>query len=166
MAARGFTFVELLVVMLITAMAASIVVLNMPPPVGKVRTEADRFAARLAMASEQAIMTGTMIGLELEPSGYEFFEYDRGGWRPLDADVLGGALFPPDVAVDFELPEPARRNEEPREERRDEEVPTPNVFFSPTGETTALEISFQSRRALLALSLDNTGNLEGPRVEQ
>ena len=152
--------------MLIAAIAAGVVVLNMPPPVGKARTEADRFAARLAMASEQAIMTGTVIGLELEPSGYEFFEYDRGGWRPLDAEAFGGGLFPPDIAVDFTLPEPARRNEEPREERRDEDVPTPNVFFSPTGETTALDINFRSRRALLALSLDNTGNLEGPRVAE
>ncbi|MHA7872675.1 MAG: prepilin-type N-terminal cleavage/methylation domain-containing protein, partial [Hyphococcus sp.] len=82
--AAGFTLIELLVVMLIVAMVSSVVVLNMPPPVTDEKTEAEAFAARLAAAAERAIMTGTTIGLELEPGAYRFYRFERGEWRPLN----------------------------------------------------------------------------------
>lgn len=174
---RGLTLIELLIVMLVVAMAAGVVAFNMPPSTSEARKEAERFAARLSVAGEQAIMSGSVIGMELEADGYRFYRYDRGEWRdlalgPQASRQLGAGRFPPDIAVDFTVLEPARRNEDEQQrraaaerERRaqdDETIATPNVFFSPTGETTALTISFKSRRAALTVSLDNTGVLEGP----
>ena len=169
---RGLTLIELLVVMLVVAMAAGAVAVNLPPSASEARKEAERFAARLSVAGEQAIMSGTVIGMELEAGGYSFYRYDRGEWRDLSLGSLSAGRFPPEVAVDFTVLEPARRNEDERQRRiaeqrgrradADETVAAPNVFFSPTGETTALAISFKSRRSALALSLDNTGALEGP----
>ena len=162
--ARGLTLIELLVVMLIIALTSSVIVLNLPPPAGEARTEAERFAVRLTAASEQAIMSGSVIALELEPFGYRFYRYDRGGWRDLAETPFSQGRFPADVAVAFELPEPARRNEERRADPRDDGAPAPNVFFLPTGETTALSVSFTTRREQATLSLDNAGALKGPHV--
>ncbi len=169
---RGLTLIELLVVMLVVAMSAGLVAINMPPAPSEARREAERFAARLAVAGEQAIMSGAVIGMELEPGGYRFYRYDRGEWRDTQLGPLGAARFPSDVAVDFTVLEPAQRNEDEarrrieREQRElaeaDAAFAAPNVFFSPTGETTALDVVFKSRRGALRLSLDNAGALEGP----
>lgn len=161
---RGLTLIELLVVMLVVAMTAGVVAMNLPPSESEARKEADRFAMRLIVAGEQAIMSGSVIAMDLQAEGYRFYRYDRGGWRDIDLGALSAGQFPADISVDFTVLEPARRNEEEKQQRRsDDDVPAPNVFFSPTGETTALDISFANRRTALTLSLDNAGALEGPR---
>ena len=158
--------------MLVVAMAAGLVVFNLPPAPSEAQREAERFAARLAVAGEQAIMSGSVIGMELDPEGYRFYRYDRGEWRDPEIRPLSAGRFPPDIAVDFTVLEPARRNED-EEQRRIEaerrnladsglEIPAPNVFFSPTGETTAFDIVLRSRRVAIRLSLDDAGALEGP----
>lgn len=151
--------------MLVVAMAAGVVAFNLPPAESEARKEAERFAVRLSIAGERAIMGGAVIAMDLQPDGYRFYRYERGGWRDVELDVLSAGVFPADIAVDFTVLEPARRNEDVRRQLRneDDDVPTPNVFFSPTGETTAFEISFTTRRGSFAVSLDNTGELEGPR---
>lgn len=148
--------------MLVVAMVAGVVAVNLPPSESEARKEADRFAVRLAVAGEQAIMSGAVFAMDLQADGYRFYRYDRGGWRDVELGSLGAGQFPADISVDFTVLEPSRRNEEVKRERRSDDVPTPNVFFSPTGETTALEISFANRRTALTLSLDNAGALEGP----
>lgn len=160
LAQKGLTLIELLIVMLIIAMMASVVALNAPPSPGKARTEADRFAVRLNMASEQSVMTGSLIGLELSATGYRFFRYERGEWRKDGLAPLKDGDFPADVVVEYDLPEPARRNEEAEPDHNDEGAPAPNVFFTPTGETTALDVDFVSRRARMKLSLDHAGGLK------
>ena len=151
--------------LLIIALTASVVALNAPPPAGKARLEADRFAVRLQLAAEQAVMTGTLIGLELTPSSYRFFRYERGDWRLINAEPLQDGVFPADVAVAFELADLSRENEEQQEVTVDESVAAPNVLFSPTGETTSLAVDFRSRRARVSLALDDAGELEVMRHE-
>ena len=156
----GFTLIELLIVLLIIALTASVVALNAPPPTGKARLEADRFAARMQLAAEQAVMTGALIGLELTPSSYRFFRYERGDWRAIDTRQMQEGIFPADVAVAFELADLSRKNEEQQEVSVDEAIAAPNVLFSPTGETTSLTVDFRSRRARVSLILDDAGELE------
>ncbi|MEM9616567.1 MAG: GspH/FimT family pseudopilin [Pseudomonadota bacterium] len=156
-ASGGFTLVELLVVMLIVAMISSVVVLNMPPPAGNEKNEADVFAARLDAAAELAIMTGSMIGLELDPGGYVYYRYNRGVWTAMSGKTLSSGTFPPDLAVEFTLTDPAKKNETEETEPLDEEAPAPSVFFAPTGETTPLEADFKSRRGNITVTLDAAG---------
>ncbi|MEX0645770.1 MAG: type II secretion system protein, partial [Parvularculaceae bacterium] len=53
---RGVTLLELLVVMAILALVASIAVLSAPPARGAARDEAERFAARFIAACEESIV--------------------------------------------------------------------------------------------------------------
>lgn len=155
----GFTLVELLVVMLIVAMISGVVVLNMPPPAGNEKSEADVFAARLDAAAEMAVMTGSMIGLELDPGGYVYYRYNRGVWAAMSDRTLSSGTFSPDLAVEFTLTDPAKKNETEETEPLDEEAPAPAVFFAPTGETTPLEADFKSRRGNVTVTLDAAGNV-------
>jgi len=54
----GFTLVELMVVIAIIGVAAGAVMLSMPDPRPTLAVEAERFAARLTLAREEAVGRG------------------------------------------------------------------------------------------------------------
>src|SRR3546814_5097889 len=80
----GFTLVELLVVVAIIGFVSAAVVLAMPDPRGRVIDDADRFAALVAAASDEAVTTARPMGVWVSPSGYGFLRRragDRKGTR-------------------------------------------------------------------------------------
>lgn len=85
----GFTLVELLVVVAVIAVAATAVVLSLPDPRPGVAVEAERFAARLVLAREEAVLTNRSVAVRLSPQGYGFEAYDGQRW-----ETLSGALKP------------------------------------------------------------------------
>jgi len=78
---KGFTLVELMVVLVIVGLAAAAVVLAMPAPGGSLETEAERFAARAKAARDQAIVEARPAGLAIGPGGYEVSRRVGGQWR-------------------------------------------------------------------------------------
>lgn len=77
---RGLTLLELLVVMAILALLVTVAVFNAPPPRSSARAEAERFAARLVAASEQAVLQGAVMSIEMTPAGYRVLRYAGGKW--------------------------------------------------------------------------------------
>ena len=147
--------------MLIVAMIAGVVVLNMPPPRSSEKSEAEVFAARLDAATELAIMTGSMFGLEVSPDGYVYYRYSQGEWGASGDYRLSSGVFPADLAVEFTITDPSRKNEliDEKREEKEEDVPAPVVFITPTGETTPLTAEFTSQRAIISVTLDASGNV-------
>ena len=80
---RGFTLIELMVVMTIFALAAVAVVLVMPDPRGRIRDDAERFAARARAAHDAAIVSARPVSVWVTPGGYGFDERAGGQWRAL-----------------------------------------------------------------------------------
>jgi general secretion pathway protein H len=157
---RGVTLVELLVVLMIIAMIASVVILSAPPARGDARLEGDRFAARVDYAASKAVTAGVLIGLEASDGGYRFYEYARGVWSPAADAKLGAETFSADLAVEMAVSEPAKRNEPADPRPRDDDDPAPNVFFAPTGETTPFAAMFRSRSDTIAVALDAAGKVQ------
>ena len=86
----GFTLVELLMVVAIVGLAAGAVVLAMPDPRPPVGDEAERFAARLVRAREEALLTNRAVAVEATAAGYEFSSFDGVQWSPLTDGPFGG----------------------------------------------------------------------------
>jgi len=79
----GFTLVELLVVLTIIGLMSAAVVLALPDGRGNLTAEAERFAARVHAAGEQAILEARPMALRVTAAGYGFDRRERGEWRPL-----------------------------------------------------------------------------------
>jgi len=87
---RGFTLVELLVVLVIIAVIVSIAVISLSalgrnPPAEKA---AQQIADLAGLAAEQAVMQGQEYGLRVEPHAFEFYVYDGRQWTQTKDDEL------------------------------------------------------------------------------
>ena len=91
----GFTLIELMVVLTIIGFISAAVVLAMPDPRGRVVEDADRFAARVAAARDEAIVTARPMGVWVSASGYGFQRRDGGQWVPLEEKPFVTANWKP-----------------------------------------------------------------------
>ena len=101
--ARGFTLVELMVVLAVLALAATVVVLTIPGSNARVTEEADRLAVRIASLRDLAIVEGRPLAVVVSPSGYAFERREADGWSALP----GRAYARRDWPAGIRLTEPA-----------------------------------------------------------
>jgi general secretion pathway protein H len=80
----GFTLLELMVVITIIGFVSAAVILAIPDPRGRVIEDADRFAARVAAARDEAVVTARPVGLWVSASGYGFQRRDGGAWVEME----------------------------------------------------------------------------------
>ena len=77
----GFTLVELLVVLVILSLTATLVVVAMPDPGGSVQMEAERFAARAKAVRDSAIVESRPALLRVDGGGYAVARRAGGEWQ-------------------------------------------------------------------------------------
>lgn len=80
---RGFTLVELMVVLAIIGLASAAVVLAMPDPRGALSGEAERFAARALAARDDAIVQSRDMSVWVTRDGYGVERRRQGRWQPV-----------------------------------------------------------------------------------
>jgi general secretion pathway protein H len=116
----GFTLVELLVVLVVLGIAASLAVANLGSDERRdIQREAKRLAGALEHAAALAQWTSETLGVSAEGSGYRFWRRDTDDhWTPFAADEVlaaralpagltvaptsyAGAPVPPDAIVPF-----------------------------------------------------------------
>ena len=81
---RGFTLVELMVVIFIIGLASAAVVMTARSPDRGARNEAEQLAARIAAVRDQAVLQSRTMAVSIRPSGYGFETRSRGSWTSLD----------------------------------------------------------------------------------
>ena len=85
---RGFTLVELMVVIFIIGLAAGAVVLNLPGDERAISDDSSKFAARLANIRDEAILQSRGMAVWVAPSGYGFEQRVGGAWQPIADPVM------------------------------------------------------------------------------
>ena len=80
---RGFTLVEVLLVVFIIGLASSAVVMSVPSRGSDVQEEVVRLERTLDELAARAVLTGEFIALEMSTRRYQASRWVAGGWVPL-----------------------------------------------------------------------------------
>jgi general secretion pathway protein H len=172
--AKGFTLIEILVVVAIIAIVTAAVVLSM----GVIgddrdsRTEVRRLATLIEVAQDEATMQGREFGLELLTGGYRFVEYDPLAvqWVDIPGDetlrprnLSEGVtieLFMEDKRVTLEEELADLRSEEDNRQSLTSYAPHGLIFSS--GDMTPMEIRMarEEMEEPIVLTIDALGQIE------
>lgn len=137
---RGFTLIEILVVMVIVSIMTGLAVTSMPALVqsGEFDTESRRLITLLRMAREEAVLQGEEYGLRVADDGYEFMVYDEAaqGWVSMARRPFNARLLPEGMELLLEVEDnvPMLGNEE------DEDATIPRIMLFSSGETTPFDL--------------------------
>jgi general secretion pathway protein H len=151
---RGFTLIEILVVVIIIATISSIALLslNLIGDDRELDTERKRLATLLEVAQDEAVMQGREFGVEILRTGYRFVEFDplTSQWSEILYDDLYRLRKLPD-GMELELYVEDKRimlDADPKvfEPPKDDEISMevdnymPHLLVFSSGEMTAYEI--------------------------
>jgi len=131
---RGFTLIEIMVVLIIMGIVLSFVTLS----VGnsgqtQLQQEAQRLASLLTLASQEAILQAKEFGVAFTPEGYRFYEWQGQKWQALNNDELFHLrTLPPTIQLVFYL------ESEPLQLER--KVDQPQLLLLSSGEFTPFEV--------------------------
>lgn len=106
--AAGFTLIEILVVVMIVGIIATLAMLSsgLAGSQAKVPEEARRLARLIELHCEEAVLWGREAGIRIDRGGYAFSVWDGEGWAPADAPQLRPHLLPDGIALAFAAGQP------------------------------------------------------------
>lgn len=97
----GFTLVELMIVLFIIGLTASLVVLTMSSGGNALEEDAQRFAARTAALRDNAILQSRPMAVQITSSGYSFLERRKGSWSVLEDKPFVSTSWASGIAPDL-----------------------------------------------------------------
>jgi len=147
---RGFTLIELVMVIFVLGVLTGFAVLRFGDGgrESQVREEAERLAALIRLAREEAILQSDERALAFTRHGYQFqreYQIDERSfeWLPIEDDTMFRTRDLKDRKLSFELYVDGLRVALDR----DAERPPPNVFFLSGGELSPFELHLKDETA-------------------
>lgn len=163
--ATGFTLLELLVVVFIIGIMATMFTLSVGLAGGtdrELRRETERLQTLMALALEDASFQTRELGLRLYPGKYEFSVFDPGErpdiedddkWVPIRDDILGPRELPEAFVLELEIEGRAVNLE--RSEKDVEKKYEPQLFIFSSGDLSdAFDVHIRSREEDRSYSLE------------
>lgn len=167
---RGLTLVELLVVVVILALASSVVMLNAPPSRPEVRDDAERFAARLMLAFDQSIARDAVMRISIDAEGYSFEALNENEWAQIEeTGALSRREFHRRTSAIVEIEDAANdnaralgNNDAEKDEPQDG---VSSITLDPLGAQTPFRVRFSSSDGVWSVGVDETGLVEVSNAE-
>lgn len=150
----GFTLVEVMATLAIVALVASSVLLMSPGADSRLRSSLERLAARMDLASDQAILMNRQVAIVATNEGYHFERLDEDGWRRIETIAgLGFQPWPSSGAPDIENSEASDSETSNRRLAR----------FDPLGGATPMRLSFGDGDNGWCVEIDEEGGVHVER---
>ena len=174
---RGFTLIEVLVVITIVGIILSMAVLSLGV-IGENKeldTEVRRYVSLMELARDESMLQGREYGLEVLQQGYRFVELDpltRQWTEILGDDVLRSRSLPETIELELYLEDQrialeydaaALNADDDEDDDRKIQQYAPHVFIFSSGDMTPFELHFRQRVNDESTIL--TGDIFG-RIEQ
>jgi len=152
---RGFTLLEVMVVVIIIGIVISFAVLSINSDDKTLDEEARRLQALINLTSQEAVLQSKELALQFNEDGYEFLAFDGEKWQAIaDDEILRSRKLPDNVAVDYE-PEGQKLTLK----GMDDEAKPPRIYFLSSGEMTPFRLTLRRRGELDGYVL--TGSARG-----
>jgi len=103
---RGFTLIEVMVVVVLIGLMASLVQFNFSgnKPEDKLKHESARFAAIFEVAADYGMLNNIELGLIVKKDSYQFLGYDGTRWTEIpEQDWQANVTVPEDIVLSIEL---------------------------------------------------------------
>lgn len=143
---RGFTLIEIMVVMVIIALlaGATTLVIGDNQQRRMLENEARRLVAIIGLTQDEAIFQNVEIGLRLEEEGYSFRGLDEASlsWIDLPQDFLKAREFPDWIELDLKGVSKEIELKKPDEDKASF---YPQIMFFSTGESTPFEVTLRHK---------------------
>lgn len=164
---RGFTLIEILVVVVIMAVVISLAVLsiNVTGRDRQLDEESRRLEGLVNMLHDRALIEGRDFGLRLEPAAYEFLVYDNreSRWKRLDQESeFRHRALPRGLSFQLDLDSQAviLKTADPNlSVDTDTPLPAPQVAIAASGESTPFRLRLvrEDTHATASVSSDSLG---------
>ena len=157
---RGFTLLELLVVMLIIGILTSLATLSIgsrPDALNDAQDVAQKLQRQIRLLAEEALFTQREYAVDIEPEVIRFLRYEaETGWRPWQTGLLEPPEPPADVRSEFWL----EGRKVALQTRDDDDPYQPEIFILSSGEMTPFKWRFEDARGQAVLTSTPLGGID------
>lgn len=153
----GFTLIEIMLVIVLLALASVAVVMNLPDTKQDLAKEqAQRFYYRLQLLNESAILNGKDFGLTVDSDkkSYRYLVLEADGWQVLEDKIYTETALEEGLSIDVELGSNAWSNNESlfsqeslfdedmfSEYEEEDKIEPPELLVLSSGEVTPFSVS-------------------------
>jgi len=152
---KGFTLIEIMVVIVIVAVLISAVALSFPPVGDKLLKEnAQRFTALVSLAQDEAILQSTELSVEITQEGYRFFQNVDNSWVEFSQTPFKERKLPVEITTEVFL-EGISINLKDRDNNK------PQIVILSSGEMTPFTYTLQFKnRSKVEMKVDASGEFD------
>ncbi|MFW2440431.1 MAG: pilus assembly FimT family protein, partial [Arenicellales bacterium] len=139
---KGFTLIEIMVVMFLIALTVGIVSVNFRHDTSQVvETEARRFIALVEQMCQESIIQGRVFAVAADgATAYSFVSLVNGNWVPVaDDDIFYTRQLPEEISITIALQEPRQKADKKDEKDRTYLHCEPDGFMPPFSAVFDLE---------------------------
>jgi len=160
---RGFTLLEImLVIFLIGLASAGVVQTFATDSESPAKKAAQDFLTRFAQFKDRAVIEGQTLGVLIDPPGYQFMQRRQRQWLPVSATRLSAQVtVPKQVQMLLQPGSDIWQKEYALELQKEAKKKTPQIRFSPFEPATPFTLRFYSaaQNACWAVKLAHDGAL-------
>lgn len=152
---RGFTLIEIMVVITIVAVLMGAVTLSFPRTGDNLlKEQAERFSALISLAQDEAILQSSELALFVNKTGYVFYRNQNGSWAPYSSRPFSQRTYPGGITAST-IVEGVDLNFKENIEA------TPQIIIFSSGEMTPFSYVFNyQNKSKITLEISATGDIE------
>ncbi len=139
---RGFTLVEVLVVVVIVGILINFTVISLRShsPLDQLKEESQRLTNLIRIAGEEALLRSRFIGVDVTETGYGFLWLEEETWQPVDDTLFRSRELPQEMSISLTMAQPPGDDDDDEDGKKR----TPEIILLNSGELTPFDLKLST----------------------